>query len=481
MPRFNNTVRTLGLAILIPAGLVGMLVWTRTLLSVDPFRDLKRQSPIGEDISVQLDNVAFKEYAGPNLIAKMDVGRMEVRNDRQIFNFEKITNGDFSGKNRKLKFDGLFAFWNDVTRQLTAPSGGHIYGDKVNLKTSYFTIDQPNGIMQVTGKVQGQLGDGELMASDLRYDIGSGDYEAHAVVWTGEITKEPLQDSDQPKRSKWTVKTLDEKSVVRHKGDMDYWPNCEATDGEVIVRAKAVERNAKTDVLTAIGQVSYFSQKTNMTCEKAVIYRKEKRAVLSGHVNVVFKAEDQQEQPLAVVEIPPFRPLVPDDIAASRPAAPADTSVSDEQKKLDEEVQKTENRRKYPTLAMADQVEYWYAKGSRHAIITGSPQARQELPGGRWRHVWTDSATYDGEKELLRMKSSGTKRTTRMKTSLGDDLRSDWIELSTKDEDDSWSSGPMEGDLYTDEDIPKEKPKKGKGGGKQPEALPGKVTGGGGR
>jgi hypothetical protein len=188
------------------------------------------------------------------------------------------------------------------------------------------------------------------------------------------------------------------------------------------------------------------------------------------------------------VEIPPFKPQVPDDIAKDRPPAPP--GKSDDEKKLDDEVRSGKTTRKYPILVLADKVEYWYAKGSRHAVITGSPQARQELAGGRWRYGWTHEAFYDGEKETLRMVSTEGKKDTRVKSSLGDDFVADTATVSTQEDNDEMSADGIVGDFYQEGDeIPSTGGDKGKtgtgtgdkkgGGDVKPPAIKGPIGGGG--
>lgn len=49
------------------------------------------------------------------------------------------------------------------------------------------------------------------------------------------------------------------------------------------------------------------------------------------------------------------------------------------------------------------------------------------------------------------MMSAGNKE-TRVKTSLGDDLRATWFLVSTKEGDDSWEAADLEGTVATDDD-----------------------------
>ena len=228
--------------------------------------------------------------------------------------------------------------------------------------------------------------------------------------------------------------------------------NATASDGEVVVKAGKVLHDEDTDVLTATGKVRYFSAKTNMTCDKAIVYRQEKRVVLTGNVQMILKPT--QNQKLEVAEIPLFQAQSPEDVGRDRPPAPPGTTAAE--KKLDDEVRVGRTARKYPITILAAKIEYWYAKGSRHAVITGDPQARQEMTAGRWRYAWTHEALYDGEKETLRMVSTEGKKDTRLKNSLGDDFVADSATVSTQEDNSDLSADGIEGEFhFKDEEIPK--------------------------
>jgi hypothetical protein len=191
-----------------------------------------------------------------------------------------------------------------------------------------------------------------------------------------------------------------------------------------------------------------------------VIYRREKRAVLTGHVHMLVKPKDQEKLDLS--ELRPFTPMVPDSIAAKRPAAPP-SQESQQQKDLQEELRSSKTLRKYPLHLSADRIEYWYRKGNRHAVITGSPQAMQELPDAdHWRRAWAYKALYNGETEKLDLQSAPGKRDARMKNSLGDDLTAKWFQVSTKENDEEYEGDEVYGDVAPtgDEDLDTVKGKK---------------------
>src|SRR6185436_7978450 len=87
--------------------------------------------------------------------------------------------------------------------------------------------------------------------------------------------------------------------------------------------------------------------------------------------------------------------------------------------------------RKYPVVITCTKVEYFYAKGKKRAIMTGSPKARQELRAGSWREITAPTAIYEEEKELLTLKSGEGGRDVRLKNSAGDDLVAESLAIST--------------------------------------------------
>ncbi len=455
MSRSTKKYRKIVRAVATFAGAILGLVWLRTLATVDPFANLRKQPEISSTVGIRLMDVDIWHYSDNTLKTKARVARVDVRQDRQYLDLYDLTDGVYNSDKGSFNFAAAHAAWNAATRRIEVDSGGRVFAKDFDLKVSSFFLEGESAILRVPGPITGRLYDGNVRAVNLTYMLANGNYSVGPASWEGMLAM-PLQDQDpNPKRTRWKIKS---DGVVTHVGDIDRWPDGEATDEEVLVKADMVERNTKTDVITATGKVRYFSGKTNMTCEKAVIYRKEKRAVFTGDVHMYFKPKDEQDKPLMVVEIPPFRPMVPEEVSKERPPAPP---INDEEKKQDDEL-RSADLKKYPVTALSSKVEYWYGKGQRHGIITGNPQANQVLPGGRWRHMWTVKGLYDGEKELLRLVSTEGKKDTRVKTSLGDDLVCTWFEISTKDDDDNWKASGISGDVFPDEDeIPKADTKKG--------------------
>jgi lipopolysaccharide export system protein LptA len=285
----------------------------------------------------------------------------------------------------------------------------------------------------------------------VKYNTSDGSYQTGAIDWHGKLAinmQEPEKSgppsqggkpSDDDSVREWYIHG--ETTSHPSKGLVTYG-TCRATDKVSILTSPKGTYDKEKDILVCEGPVKYWGEKANMICDHLVVYHKEKRLVATGNVVIFVKPEDKQVLD-DKMEVQPFRPVVPDDVSKTRPPAPILTDKRS--KDLNEDLRSSDNIKKYPTTIRADKIEYWYKKGERHAICTGSPQAQQEFPEGRWRMAWTHEADYDGEKETLTLISSKDVRDSRMKNSIGDDAIAARFELSTKDGDDSYEA--------TNEDI----------------------------
>lgn len=410
----------------------------------DPFASY-RNTAAAESIGIRLNDVSIRHYEANKLVLEAQVERVDVQRDRQVLDLFNVGNGVYHVDDDLLNFSAESARYDQALRRLSVSSGARVSGKDFDIVTPAFLYTEGSGVLTAPGEFKGRLFEGEVKGENLVLTVPDRTFEFGPVSWQG-MAKVPGADlQDEPKRTKWAVSG----DKVKRTGDRDIFTNASATDGEIMVKAPTIERDIKTDVITATGKVYYFSAKANVLCEKAVIHRKEKRAVLSGNVTMLLKPKDKEV--LDFQEIEPFRPDVPEEVSNQRPTAPS-SPEGDQQKDLDDEVRSVETRRKYPVVVRADQIDYHYSEGKRRAIITGSPQARQMMAGGRWRQIWTFEGYYDGEKERLRLTSPPGKREVRMKTSLGDDIVADWVELSTKEGDEEYEAENVKGDLYPDEE-----------------------------
>ncbi len=434
----NAIIRNTTLFALVVAGVGAMTYGTLRFVKLDPFGKLGKASPESERLSFSLVHAQITHYRGEKLITRAMVDRIDVLKNQQNFQLIGIHDGVYRGEEGEVKFSGATAEWNSPRRRLDVTSGAHVMNADFDLKMPRFSFDAFKSRLDVPGEVDGTLKEGEIHAVGFAYNTKSKNWDVGKSTWKGPLALFD-QENPQAKREVWDIRG----DHTTHKNGIETTSNGYATNGETIVTAEKIARDPKTKVITATGNVFYFSTKANMTCNKAVIYTDEKRAVLTENVNMIVKPKNAQEK-VKVEEIPPFRPMVPDAITETRPAAPPPGGEEDP-------VRSSDSARKYPASVLADKVEYWYKKGIRHAIVTGSPQAYQALPQGKWRRVWTHDAFYDAEAETLKMNSSAGAKNTRMRNSIGDDLVANWVLLSTKDENEDWEADGIVGKVYNDD------------------------------
>lgn len=451
---------------------VGMAM-TTYLLRIDPFHAMRTER-VDPTIGVVLDDVDLRQYDAGKLVTQAKIGHVSIRRDRQELTMEGIRDGVYYGRQGSFNFSADHAEWAAANQSIHVLSGAHVTNRDLDLRTAAFEFQAQESTLVVPGRVVGRVFDGQIVGRDLQYRLTNGTLHAIVESWQGTL-KGTLPNPQGQERRKWRTMNPCE---ITQKGDLRVFVKPVLTDGEIIVKADKAEQDVKSDVIVATGNVQYYSIRANVHCEKVVVYDREKRAVLTGSVRMLVKAQDSEK--LAVEEIPPYRPVVPDEISKDRPPAPLNPGA--DQKALDDEVHSTKSLRKYPVLVYADRVEYWYKKGERHGIVTGNPQAHQEMSGGRWRQIWAQKGLYDGETEMLKLLGTPGKSDVRVKTSLDDDGICQWAEVSTKEDDDSFHAVGMDGNFTMDPaDAPQNpKPSKGGGTGAGTGGGSGTTTGGGG-
>ena len=406
------------------------------LLHSDPFSRFSHNAPPPQSILAKLNNVDIVQYHKDQLVGSAHVGELDIRQDQQTYDLSKVYNGVLATDQGVVKFNADSATWDAGRLYLTVNSGAQVANKDFDLTVPSFTLDQSSGMLSVPREIRGRFFGGEITAKKFLYNVNTKDGSVGPAMWTG---KPNLQDEGTDNNTKWTFNANG--AVFSHNG-IETWHNATATDGDVIVQAPVIERNKKTDVITATGGCLYWSKKADMACDQVVVYRQEKRAVLTGNVRMLVKPKDEMEKEVKADtgEIPVFHPEVPGSVVASNPAQ----GESQEDKDLDDEVRSGKTTRKYPSVILSNEVEYWYAKGNRHANITGSPQASQILANGRWRKVWATSGYYDGEKDTILLKR-GDKQEVEMKDSIGDDILATDFLFSTQEDNEDWSGDGMHG------------------------------------
>lgn len=466
----NPTLRRAIQFVLAGAAICGAVYYANWIVRIDPLaRYRPDQGNVDSTPGLEMGNVDLVMFDGDDQVGTLRAKRMTVSRDRTQYILHDIEDGRVKTAKGEFKVSMKQAEYNQRRQTLAALKGARFWNDKMDIKTDGFTYSRRGQTLQTVGRIEGSIGGGKITASSFHYFADDESFRAADVHWVG-IPDANLQELPGARqRVAWDIR-----GDLAVKGDLWIYKGGRATDGEIIMLGDTIEHNRKTDVVTATGNVRYFSSRANLTCEKVVVYRKEKRAVLTGNVTMLVKPKEQEK--LKEAPIPPFRPIVPEGIAKARPAAP-----TPEDKQADDEL-RSNTARKYPTQVWAEKIVYWYAKGSRRAEISGKPQARQELPNGRWRHLWTVTAFYDDQAQTLKLVSSKDKKDTRVITSIGDDLVAEWLLVSTDDsKEDEMSGKGVEGTVMSDDEDTNDRSRGTNppppGGGTPPPALRGRIGG----
>ncbi|MBL8066517.1 MAG: hypothetical protein JNM34_11780 [Chthonomonadaceae bacterium] len=445
-----------GLALVVPK-------FVRVLKS-DPLAKYRGPEPTSEDNSVEMSNFDWKAYNKSEIVAKAHVEKASTGEDRGSINLTSVTNGVYyeSGKSA-FQFETRNAVYFNDSDRLVGKQGVRVFNEKMDMTSKEFVYDPDKKTLKVPTRMVGRLEGGDMKAETLAYHVESKVFEIGGIRWSGMVNQEKT-------KSKWSFTPQDGGPPVNSKtrGAVTTFTKFKATDGETIVLADGGEYNKDTEVLVAKGNVKYFSIDANLSCAEVTVFRKEKRAVMTGAVDMLIKPKDT---PAQVVSIPPVVPVVPDKIAKDRPQAPSDPPNKEQQNSL----RTGDNIREYPIAVTAARIEYWYGKGQRRAHVSGSPQARQELPDGTWRMVWADRGVYDGEKETLELRAKGNLPEVRMLNSIGDDMRAVSVLVSTKEGDDMMDADGVVMDMQVDDDELPEKKDKGDGGTSSPPPISGQI------
>jgi lipopolysaccharide export system protein LptA len=475
-----NFVWIRNLALLSAAGGLGFYAYQglKNVASIDPFSALrpKGAKDIPDEVLVQLKDVKLRHFQAGKLVTEATADSVDVNKDRVSFAMKGIRDGKSQTNRGPIRFSAKSANWNSAIKRLAMNDTARVAGKDFDVSSPSLTLDDQKKLLTVP-QASGRLGPGIAKMTNFEFHLPTGAWRAGPSRYIGALPG--VQDANQVipanGRTKWDI-SMESLGDTGNEDKTQTFNNATATDGEVLIKAPKVSLDKKTDVLTATGRVFYYSAKANLVADKVVVYRREKRAVLTG--NVFLLAKPKEEVPNykpSEEELPPFKPMVPDDVKAGRPAAP-ESGPSPEEKALDDKLREGGSLREFPLIITSDEVEYFYKKGERRANVRGNPQARQEITGGRWRHVWSYLAVYDGEKETLVATSKPGERTVRMKNSLGDDLTGLTITLSTKEGDSKYYGEKLKGTVTTDAtDDPREK----KPDGEKPAGVPPPKVGGG--
>lgn len=428
--------------------MAGMVIGIQRILSGDPMARYRANPALNDIPIMEMRDVTLHHYDGGVLVNEAKVARLDVTRDRMVILGSKVTNGKLYRKGKvEFEYEGKRFEWNDATKFLNLNDEMRFWNKDIDLKGTNLTYDQRSGELKIPKGLTGKFYNGTIKAAKLEMNAISGKRLISDVVWTGilpvELTQNVPGGAAKPSKP-WII----EGKTQTYENGRDVFTTVYATNGEVIFRADRAERftDAGTgrEIVTASGSVKYYAPELNVLCDKLMIDRKIRRAVLEGNVTMFLKPEGEaklKEEPLK-----PMRPMVPEEIARQRPTGPTTSPNNDD-------LRKPESRRRYPVRIFAQKIDYSYATGAKKAFVTGNPQARQELPQGQWRMFWAPEAVWDGESEILRMIGPKAKQAVRSVFSNGDTAKADSFWLSTKRDEDRYGAENVTAEGLPDEEV----------------------------
>jgi hypothetical protein len=466
MQRSTKTLLLLcGTTLVVGGGFVGYRL-TSKVLKNDPIAPYRKADPneIPKEVAILMKETEFKRIENGKPSASCFVQEMKIANNRQVYDLEGIRNGKLTWKNAVYKFEATKGNWNGFSKMLNISGKMRLIGPNFDLTSPQMGYDETRRTLDLPQPVAGIAYGGKLTVARFTYDMDLGTYEGGKGNWTGKLPQEVKKQAPEVKSGRTWSFDFENVKKSKENPNLVTYTDAKATDGEIIVVAPLITHDEKSDVLTATKNVRYYSPKANVIADKIVVYRKEKRSVLSGNVSMFVKPKSKENDKAQIETLTPMIPIVPESIASQRPTSPENEEA---RKKQEEQIRSGKNLRDYPMTVTASQIEYWYKKGERRAKITGKPQARQELPDNAWRYIWSSSALYDGEKDLLTLESAKGAQDVILKNSLGDELHGTWGQLSTKEGEDDYEFRKGNAKMSSrddDEDLPPPQKKSGGGG-----------------
>lgn len=424
------------------AGLLGLVVLggvgVQIVLSGDPLASFRAaNTPFPAREGVILQNFELLTYQKGQRVAEAKVDRAVLMSDRSTVELLGLRNGILRRDDgTQFQFTAARANYGTYSRSILADGGITLSGKDLNLKADGFIYDHARRQITIRGAVTGLLVGGQLQAENVVISLEEGGgLEAGPVVWTGKLAMQ-----DAPSRNPWRI----ESKRVQMKGDTATYLEAKGQDRDTLIQAQRMTHDRAKDVVKAEGNVQYFGIDANLSCDEVTLFRRERRAILTGTRRVTMLVKPKDSAP-AATEIPPLPPPVPNEIAAARPQESPETPPERRQ----------DNLRQYPVAIEAARIEYWYREGQRRAEVSGSPRARQQLAGGAWRDLVAHAARYDGERERLTLTSRPGQRDVRMRNSLQDDLSAFTITVSTREGEDELEGEGITGTvMIDDEDVP---------------------------
>lgn len=412
----------------------------RGFMSKDPFGyfNQKWADPFGGDVGSVMQDVRATVYERGQKKAEFGVDQIDIRRDKQVLDMLGLKNGTVFEKGvAQASFDAERAKYNASEELLTILGGAHVKGKDYDLTAPAAKVDLGKKRVVLQQGIKGTALGGQFAAKSAEMQYGIGKHTALDVEWRGKPNVEGLtQVRDVQIRAARTVFTADPNVTIFY--------DAEAIDENALMRGKKITIDHAKDVITLEGGGEYYGPEAILSAPSVVVYRKQKKAVATGATGGVYLlVKPEGEKGIPTISKQPAQPELP-------------PGLSQPQDDTTDELRSAENLRKYPIVVTASKVEYTYAKGSKKAVVTGSPKAIQRLLAGSWRELTAPRAEYEEESEILSLFSSGEGKDVHMKNSAGDDFIARSVRVGTKPGKETLSGNGIEGVMKArEEDLPR--------------------------
>jgi len=417
----------------------------RGFMANDPFGyfDQKWADPFGGDVGSVMTDVKATVYERGQKKAEFGVDRLDIRRDKQYMMLFGLQDGKvYQDGIERASFDAVQASYNASEELLTILGGAHVKGKDYDVTAPTAKVDIRNKRVVMAQGITGTFLKGTIKAEKLELGYGAGRHMATKVEWRGTPPSEAvIQSRDLQIRAARTEFTADPNVTI--------FFDAEVIDENALMRGKKITIDHSKDVVTIDGGAEYYGPEAILSAPKVVVFRKQKKALATGAGGGVYLlVKPEGEKGVPALSKQPAQPELP-------------PGLSQPQSDDTDELRSAKNLRKYPIVVTASNVEYFYAKGSKKAIITGEPRALQQLRAGTWRELTAPRAEYEEEKELLSLFSAGEGKDVHMKNSAGDDYIAKNVRVGTTPGKETFSGNGVEGVMKVRED---EVPRTGGGG-----------------
>ena len=416
----------------------------RSFLSRDPFGYFtdKWADPFGGDIGSVMKDVNAVVYEKGVKKASFVADQVDIRRDKQFMDLFGLQDGKvFENNQEQASFSAGRATFNAAEELMMIFGGAQVTSKDFDLKTPDAKLDIKNQRAVMSNGIEGTAFKGSVRAGKLELGLGTGKHRASAVEWRGTPNVEGVPQGREVQFRAEDVEYTSDPNVVVYK-------NAEAIDEDALMRAKQITYDGAKDIVTLEGGAEYYGAEVIVSAPKVVVHRKQKKATASGPAgSVYFLVKPEGEKGIPVVQKSPAQPDLPAGLAQ-----PEDV----------DELRSSKNLRKYPIVVTASQVDYFYADGSKKAVMTGEPKALQQLRAGAWREVTAPRAEFEEEKDILNLFSAGDGKDVRMRNSAGDDFIALSVRIGTVSGKETLSGKLIEGVMKVRDD---EVPRPGGGGG----------------